>query len=101
MQQDVYKIAMIGDTGVGKTFLVKRYVDDRLPDNNFPTIGIEYAKKNVELSNGGTIRTQIWDTAGQERYRSICKTHYRDAAGAMIVFNLTMGKSFYNLERWL
>ena len=55
-QIDTYKIAMMGDTGVGKTFLLKRYVTQSIPEATLPTIGIEFAKKIVELPNGGSLK---------------------------------------------
>ena len=83
-RDQTYKIILIGDIGVGKTFLLKRFIDNKIPtETNFPTIGVEFAKKTIELMNGAKIRVQIWDTAGQERYRSICQGHYHDAAGCL------------------
>lgn len=98
----VYKIILIGDIGVGKTFLLKRFVDNKIPtENNFPTIGVEFAKKTIEQNNGAKIRTSIWDTAGQERYRSICQGHYREAAGCLQVYDMTNERTFENCQRWL
>ena len=54
-----------------------------------PTIGVEFATKNVQLKNGGTVKAQIWDTAGQERYKAICGAHYKRALGALVVYDVT------------
>lgn len=66
-----------------------------------PTIGVEFEKKTVELASGGKIRVQIWDTAGQERYRAICSNHYHDAAGALLVYDITKEHSFFSCQKWL
>lgn len=62
--QFAYKIIVIGDIGVGKTYMIKKFVNNELPNRNMPTIGIEFAKKVVTLKNGSKVMTQIWDTAG-------------------------------------
>ena len=102
MSDNVYKIILIGDVGVGKTFLVRRFIDNKIPsDSNVPTIGIEFAAKTIELKNGAKIRTQIWDTAGQEKYKSICAGHYHDASGCLLVYDITSRDTFDNLGNWL
>ena len=82
-----------------------------LPKNPAPTIGVDFATKNVVLRNGGTVKAQIWDTgnfhttinsiAGQERYRAICSAHYRRALGAILVYDVTNENTFLNLQLWL
>ena len=64
-------VILVGDTGVGKTHLLSRYIKNELPKNKYPTIGVEFATKGVTLKAGGTIKAQIWDTAGQERFKAI------------------------------
>ena len=64
-------VILVGDTGVGKTHLLSRYIKGSLPKNKFPTIGVEFATKPVPLKTGGTVKAQIWDTAGQERFKAI------------------------------
>ena len=57
-------VILVGDTGVGKTHLLSRYIKNELPKNKYPTIGVEFATKGVTLKAGGTVKAQIWDTAG-------------------------------------
>lgn len=97
----LYKIVLVGDTSVGKTNLVSRYIKNSLPKNSNPTIGVEFATRVVTLSSGGTVKAQIWDTAGQERYHAIVSAHYRRAIGALLVYDVTNAKSFDNAQRWI
>ena len=97
----LYKIVLVGEAGVGKTHLLSRYVKGTLPRNPTSTIGVEFATRTVPLQSGGTVRAQIWDTAGQERYKSITSAHYRRAVGALLVYDVTNEKSFYNIRKWL
>ena len=97
----LYKIVLAGEAGVGKTFLLSQYIKGKLPHNQNSTIGVEYATRSVPLQSGGTVRAQIWDTAGQERYKSITTAHFRRAAGALLVFDITNEKSFLGAQRWL
>ncbi|EGR31228.1 rab11b protein, putative [Ichthyophthirius multifiliis] len=96
-----YKIVLVGDASVGKTNLLKRYVKNQLPQNPAPTIGVEFATKQVVLKDGVKIKTQIWDTAGQERYRSITSAHYRRAVGALLVYDITKEKSYSSVTKWM
>ncbi|CAD8191592.1 unnamed protein product [Paramecium pentaurelia] len=101
MEDINYKIVVLGDAGVGKTFILNKYVKGQQPTNNSSTIGIEFATKTVTLSDGGKIQVQIWDTAGQERYRAITTNHFRGAGGALLVYDITKEKTFENLTRWM
>ena len=64
-------VVLVGDAGVGKTYLLNKYIRGSTPKNPASTIGVEFATRTVELKEGGKVKAQIWDTAGQERYRSI------------------------------
>jgi Ras-related protein Rab-2A len=86
--------------GVGKTCLLLRYANDSFSPTFITTIGIDFKIKNIQL-DGKRIKLQIWDTAGQESFRSIARSYYRDAAGALLVFDLTRRESFGHLHRWL
>ena len=66
-----------------------------------PTIGVEFATKNVQLRNGGTVKAQIWDTAGQEKYKAICRAHYKRALGALLVYDITARETFDELDTWI
>lgn len=97
----LYKIVLIGDSGVGKSNLLSRFTKNEFNLESKATIGVEFATKTVTAENGQTIKAQIWDTAGQERYRAITSTYYRGAVGALLVYDITKGKSFENTEKWL
>lgn len=90
----LFKIIIIGDAGVGKTNIMSRYLNGKLPRNVLPTMGVEYASKPVVLKNGQTVKAQLWDTAGQERFRAITSAHYRKSLGALIVYDVTDRRSF-------
>lgn len=91
---------MIGDSGVGKSNLLSRFVDNTFNMDSKPTIGVEFATKTTVIE-GKSIKNQIWDTAGQERFRAITNAYYRGAVGAIIAFDLTKSKTFENVQKWL
>lgn len=91
----------MGDTSVGKTHLLSRYIKNELPRNKYPTIGVEFATKGVTLKAGGTVKAQIWDTAGQERFKAITSAHYRKSIGALIVYDITKEQSFMSVKKWI
>ena len=93
-------VILVGDSDVGKTHLLSRYVTNALPRTDKPTIGVEFATKAVPLKTGGTVKAQIWDTAGQERFRAITSAHYRKSIGGLIVYDITNEKSFISVQRW-
>lgn len=119
---DLFKIVLVGDAGVGKTNVLAYFAscedeedDSRLasagaaktPAPSFsaarkPTVGVEFASKTLTTPDGTRIRVQIWDTAGQERFRAITTAHYRRAAGALLVYDVTSKASFrHALDGWL
>jgi len=99
----LYKIILIGDTNVGKTSIISKYLTGVFPNtaNAIPTIAAEFATKIIQIKEGGYIKAQIWDTAGQERYKSITYHHYRKSAGGLIVYDITRRSSFDNISSWL
>jgi len=102
---ELYKIVLIGDSGVGKTNLLNQFINDddkvsRFEVNQRPTIGVEFGSRIIVHQNGTRIRAQIWDTAGQERYRSITSSHYKRAAGAMLVYDVSNPKSLESLKSY-
>eukprot|EP01066_Platyproteum_vivax_P020881 Platyproteum_vivax@DN8832_c0_g1_i1.p1 len=96
----LYKIVLIGDSGVGKSNLLSRFTRDEFNLESKSTIGVEFATKSVQ-TEGKVIKAQIWDTAGQERYRAITSAYYRGAVGALLVYDISKRTSFENVERWL
>ena len=96
----LYKVVVVGDADVGKTFLISQYTRSELPSDPHHTIGVEFAKKTMHLEAGGKVKAHIWDLAGQERYRHITTAHYRRALGALLVYDITQEKTFQNINRW-
>lgn len=95
-----HKIVLLGETGVGKTSLVSRFVNNRFTNMTESTIGGAFSTKYVDLDDNQII-LNIWDTAGQERYRSISSFFYRGAVGCLCVFDVTDRKSFLMLSTWI
>ncbi|KAJ8305749.1 hypothetical protein KUTeg_016294 [Tegillarca granosa] len=96
----LFKLLLIGDSGVGKTCLLFRFSDDAFNTTFISTIGIDFKIKTVELG-GKKIKLQIWDTAGQERFHTITTSYYRGAMGIMLVYDITNPKTFENISKWL
>merc|ERR1711881_459949 len=96
----LFKVVLIGDSGVGKSNLLSRFTRNEFNLESKSTIGVEFATRSVSIE-GKTIKAQIWDTAGQERYRAITSAYYRGAVGALVVYDISKLRSFNNIERWL
>ena len=96
----LFKVVLIGDSGVGKSSLLSRFAWDQFSLDTKSTIGVEFATKTVRI-DGQTVKAQLWDTAGQERYRAITTAYYREAVGAIIVYDITKEQSFKNVEKWV
>ncbi|KAL8253179.1 hypothetical protein R6Q59_036957 [Mikania micrantha] len=96
----LFKLLLIGDSGVGKSCLLLRFADDSYIDSYISTIGVDFKIRTVE-QDGKTIKLQIWDTAGQERFRTITSSYYRGAHGIIIVYDVTDLESFNNVKQWL
>eukprot|EP00920_Eleutheroschizon_duboscqi_P019109 GHVT01045269.1.p1 GENE.GHVT01045269.1~~GHVT01045269.1.p1 ORF type:complete len:242 (-),score=64.97 GHVT01045269.1:1810-2535(-) len=97
----LYKVVLIGDSGVGKSNLLSRFTRNEFSLESKSTIGVEFATKSVTLLNSKVVKSQIWDTAGQERYRAITSAYYRGAVGALLVYDLSKRSTFENVDRWL
>ena len=96
----LFKLLLIGDSGVGKTCILFRFSDDTFNNRFISTIGIDFKIKTIEL-RGKKVKLQIWDTAGQERFHTITTSYYRGAMGIMLVYDITNSKSFDNIAKWL
>ncbi len=96
----LFKVVLIGDSGVGKSMLLSRFTRDEFNLDSKSTIGVEFANKSIK-TDGKTIKAQIWDTAGQERYRAITSAYYRGAVGALLIYDISKHVTFGNVERWL
>jgi len=95
----LFKVVVIGDSGVGKSNLLSRFTRNEFNIESKSTIGVEFATRSVSIE-GKTIKAQIWDTAGQERYRAITSAYYRGAVGALVVYDISKESSFENVEKW-
>jgi Ras-related protein Rab-1A len=98
---DLFKLLLIGDSGVGKSSLLHRFADDEYKEDYISTIGVDFKFKTVEGADGKQVKLQIWDTAGQERFRTITSSYYRGAHGIVIVYDITDSESFANVKQWL
>ena len=96
----VIKILTLGDTNVGKSSIVLRFVSDKFDDKMFSTIGIDFKSKVIKVGNQ-SIKVLLWDTAGQEKFQNIAKQYYNGANGVLLIFDITDKKSFERIDFWL
>lgn len=96
----VYKVVLIGESGVGKSNLLSRFTKNEFNLDSRTTIGVEFSTRTVQLDQY-TIKAQIWDTAGLERYRAITSAYYRGAVGALLVYDISKHLTYESTERWL
>jgi len=96
----LFKYIIIGDTGVGKSCLLLQFTDKRFQPVHDLTIGVEFGARMINIDQK-QIKLQIWDTAGQESFRSITRSYYRGAAGALLVYDITRRDTFNHLTTWL
>ncbi|KAI0003710.1 ras family-domain-containing protein [Russula compacta] len=94
------KYIIIGEAGTGKSCLLHHFTHNTFKAHSQHTIGVEFSSRTVKLGEK-RIKLQLWDTAGQERFRSVTRSYYRGAAGALLVYDITNRESFVNLSRWL
>ena len=96
----LYKLLMIGDSGVGKSSLLLRFASDQFEESYMTTVGLDFKIRTVEV-DGKVVKLQMWDTAGQERFRTITSSYYRGAQGIIVVFAVDDQKSFENVKTWV
>ena len=95
------KVVLVGESGVGKTCIISRYISGSYNDNCPTTNGASYCSKNVRYENlGKNLLLDVWDTAGQERYKSLTKFFYKDAAVAILVYDITRKETFNSLKNY-
>ena len=97
---DLFKLVIIGDSGVGKSCLLLRFADDTFTENFYSTIGVDFRFKCLEIGDK-KCKLQIWDTAGQERFKTVTSAYYRGADGIIIVFDQTDKDSYNNVQNWI
>jgi small GTP-binding protein len=95
-----YKVVLTGDQSVGKTSVVKRFVDDEFEESYLPTLGFQIFIKSVRVDNN-SVDLQRWDIAGQPEFESVRRSYFQSSQGFFLMFDLTDRSSFDNLDRWL
>ena len=93
------KIMVLGETRVGKTSLIRKYIKNQFGDNYLSTVGIDFQEKVIQV-NDKLILLQLWDTAGQERFRDIAKNYIKSADGVLLVYDITSKQTFEKLDYW-
>ena len=96
----LFKIVLVGDSGVGKSSIVTRIAKDTFSMDTLSTIGVEFINKSFDINNK-VVKAQIWDTAGAERFRSVTSQYYRGVVGALVCYDITKLSSFQNVNTWL
>ncbi|CAG58721.1 uncharacterized protein GVI51_E02387 [Nakaseomyces glabratus] len=99
-KKNILKVIILGDSGVGKTSLMHRYVNDKYSQQYKATIGADFLTKEVVLDDDKVVTMQVWDTAGQERFQSLGVAFYRGADCCVLVYDVTNAKSFENIKSW-
>jgi len=97
----LYKILLLGDSTVGKTCFLLRYMDDSFLDLHMATIGLDYRLKTMILEDQKIVKVQLWDTAGQDKFRAITRNYYKGASGIILIFDVTNIKSYENIQKWI
>lgn len=95
-----HKVVLVGDMSVGKTQLINRFTKNKFVKGAGSTVGIEIASRSMSVK-GVSVHVQIWDTCGQEQYRCISAPYFREALGALAVYDITNRKSFLSLPTWI
>ena len=96
----LFKILLLGDSGVGKSSIILRYIENNFSQNLMNSIGVDFKLKNIEVK-GKKVKLQVWDTAGQERFRTITTSYYKGAQAIIVVFDLTDRDSFEHVKNWM
>lgn len=97
----IYKVLLLGDSSVGKTCFLKRFVDGTFQEVYMSTIGLDYRLKVMTLPGDTKVKLQIWDTAGQDRFRAITKNYYKGAHGIILIYDITTQRTFENVKNWM
>lgn len=95
------KLVLLGNTNVGKTAILLRYVNNEFQPSAVPTVGASFTTKRLPQTDGSVLKLELWDTAGQERYRSLIPMYYKDAAAAIVVYDVSSAESFLGAQEWV
>ena len=96
----ILKILILGDSGVGKTSILIKYINNKFDESHIATIGVDYMDKTIKYKNIN-IKLQIWDTSGQEKFRSIARNFYRNSDAIFIVFDLNNKDTYNSIKQWI
>jgi len=96
-----FRVILIGDSGVGKSSLLRKFTVGSFAEVSDPTVGVDFFARLVRVDDATTIKLQLWDTAGQERFRSITKAYYRNSVGVLLVYDIADRVSFEHVEQWM
>ena len=94
------KVILIGDSGVGKTNIMNKFLKNQFLEDSKATVGVEFGSK-LFIQQGHKIKAQIWDTAGQEKYKAITSAYYKGSKGALVIYDITQKETFANIEKWV
>ena len=100
MSVESFKVVLVGESGVGKTSIITKFIDESFQEDQQSTTGGTFSTKSVICDGGKILKFEIWDTAGQERYRSLTKMFYKDANAAILVYDITRKDSFEELKNY-
>jgi len=100
MYDQLYKIIILGDSGVGKSCLLLKFSENKFDQFSIATIGIEFKVKHIKIDDK-KIKLHIWDTSGQEKFNALTRSYYRDSDGIIIVYDVTNQDSFKNINKWV
>ena len=96
----LFKVLLVGDCGVGKTSLIRRFTKGYFSESQSSTIGVDFGMKTLDV-HGDKIKLQCWDTAGQEKFRALTQSYYRNADAVILVFDITKKGTFASIPQWL
>lgn len=99
-REHLFKVLVIGELGVGKTSIIKRYVHQLFSQNYRATIGVDFALKVLNWDSRTLVRLQLWDIAGQERFGNMTRVYYKEALGAFVVFDISRSSTFDAVLKW-
>ncbi len=96
----IVKVIIIGDSNVGKTSIMKAFLNKEIPQTYLPTLGVDFSIKTINVDDK-KVKMQIWDTAGQDRFKTITASYYRGAVGVLVVYAINDKASSKHVENWV